>query len=150
MSHNPASFPRREFLTGAGALGALGALAAVVGQGLPRLSQATANPLPEWASSTPRAAQAYRAALASAPLLAELPCYCGCMESSTLAHASLRDCFLTAEGSLNPHGAGCGICVNEALSATTWQASGLSVAEIHGLIDETYGGAGCTVDRCVE
>jgi Protein of unknown function with PCYCGC motif len=150
MPENPASFPRREFLTGVFAFGALGALAAVSVPEVPGLLRAATRPLPTWATSSPQTARAYRAALASPQLLAQLPCYCGCMESPTLGHANLRDCYLYADGSLNTHAAGCGICQQEALSASTWQAAGLSVVEIHARIDDTYGGASCTVDRCVE
>jgi hypothetical protein len=150
MPENPAPFPRREFLTGVIAFGAFGALAAVVLPGLPALVSPPARPLPAWATSTPPMARAYRAALDSAQLLAQLPCYCGCMDSPTLAHANLRDCYVYADGSLNTHAAGCGICQEEALSATTWLAAGQSLAEIHQRIDDTYGGASCTVDRCVE
>ena len=150
MPENPASFPRRQFLTGVVAFGALGALAAVTTPGLPALVRAASSSLPTWATSSPQMAKAYRAALDAPRLLAQLPCYCGCMESPTLAHANLRDCFLYADGSLNTHAAGCGICQQEALSATAWQVEGLSVDEIHAHIDDLYGGASCTVDRCVE
>jgi len=36
-----------------------------------------------------------------------------------LAHVNLRDCYLYADGNLNTHAAGCGICQEERLSATT-------------------------------
>lgn len=150
MPDNPAPFPRREFLTGVMAFGAFGALAAVVLPGLPALVRRPARPLPAWATSSPRMARAYGAALHSTELLAQLPCYCGCMDSLTLAHANLRDCFVYADGNLNMHAASCGICQEEALSAATWLADGQSVAEIQQRIDDTFGGASCTVDRCVE
>jgi len=150
MPENPPSFPRREFLTGLLAFGSLGALAAVITPTLPALVSAASHPLPGWATGSPQMTRAYRAALGAPELLAQLPCYCGCMQSDTLHHANLRDCFLYADGSLNTHAAGCGICQQEALSASGWQASGLSVVEIHARIDDTFGGASCTVDRCVE
>jgi len=150
MAEHPASFPRREFLTGVIAFSAFGALAAVVVPGLPALVRPPVTALPAWATSTPQMARAYRAALHSPQLLAQLPCYCGCMDPRGLAHANLRDCYLYADGSLNTHAAGCGICQEEALSASTWLAAGQSVAEIQQGIDDAFGGAGCTVDRCVE
>lgn len=149
-TESPTPFPRRAFLTGVVAFGSVGALAAVTLPNIPVLVRDALAPLPVWAAATPQSARAYHAAMRRADLLAQLPCYCGCMTSATLAHQNLRDCYFLADGSLNTHAAGCGICQSEALDTDRLLMAGRSQADIRQEIDDTYGSASCTVDRCVE
>jgi Thioredoxin/Protein of unknown function with PCYCGC motif len=118
------AFPRRAFLISALSFGSLGVLAAVTLPGLQTLIHDAHRPLPAWASETPHTARAYHVALRRPDLLAQLNCYCGCMESPNLQHLNLHDCYLYADGTLNPHAAGCGICQAEALDADHWAMSG--------------------------
>jgi uncharacterized protein with PCYCGC motif len=149
MSSSPA-FPRRDFLIGVLGFGSLTALGATTLPGLPTLVQDANTPLPGWATGTARTARAYRIALRRSGLLADLNCYCGCMQSAELQHQNLRDCFLYVDGSLNQHAAGCGICQAEAVDAERWATQGWSSEKIRQQIDDAYGAAVCTVDRCVE
>jgi hypothetical protein len=146
----PASFPRRELLTGVVAFGSLGALATLTLPNIPALVRDALAPLPAWAAATPRSARAYHAAMRRADLLAQLPCYCGCMTSAPLAHQNLHACYFLADGSFNTHAAGCGICQSEALDADRLLLAGRSRVDVRQEIDDTYGSASCTADRCVD
>ena len=132
------------------AFGSVGALAALTLPNMPALVRDALAPLPAWAAATPRSARAYHAAMRRADVLAQLPCYCGCMTASTLAHQNLRDCYFLADGSLNTHAAGCGICQSEALDADRLLTAGWSRTDIWQEVDDTYGSASCTANRCVE
>jgi hypothetical protein len=150
MTDASSTFPRRAFLISALSFGSLGALAAVTLPSLPALMRDMRTPLPAWASDTPRTAHAYHIALRRSDLLGQLNCYCGCMQSAELHHLNLRDCFVYADGTFNPHAADCGICQAEAVDAERWANAGLSTTAIRERIDTTYGGPGCTTDRCVD
>ena len=63
------------------------------------------------------------------------PCYCGC---GPQGHASLRDCFLAADGSYEQHGAWCHICLEEARDIERLQAEGVSPSLIRAYIDGEY------------
>lgn len=63
--------------------------------------------------------------------IAQLPCYCHCDRS--IGHKSLYSCFL------DDHGAQCGVCMNEALTAYKLQKEQkLSPAQIREKIIEEY------------
>ena len=96
--------------------------------------------LPRYAYRSEPALVSYRYAIAEPALLAQLPCYCGCGKLE--GFENLRDCFVSADGDFNAHGANCQTCIDEALDAKKLQAQGLSVAHIRRTIDETYRGRG--------
>lgn len=79
----------------------------------------------------------YRFAASHDRHLSEVPCFCGC--ESFLAHRGLADCFLQPDGAWEPHAAGCGICVAEAVSVRTSLAAGESVAAARERVVATFG-----------
>ncbi len=86
----------------------------------------------------------YRFVEANQELAEQLPCYCGCGES--LAHRSLRDCFVRDGGEYDAHAAGCGVCLLESEDAQQLLADGETPAAIRAVIDERYGGLGTPTD----
>ncbi len=74
--------------------------------------------------------QAYTVARAHPELLAQLDCYCGCEEHE--GHKNLLTCFRTA------HGAGCDICIGEAVTAGKLAEGGMPVDEIRAALKERY------------
>jgi hypothetical protein len=133
-------------LSGVGAAG----LVLVLVDPVQRLFGRPGPPFPDWVSTMPKGPEAYAAALAQPELLATLPCFCGCMAFEQ-PHAGLKDCFIQpSSGALDPHGAFCETCQEEALDAVAWSKQGLSGHEIHGRVVATYadrdpasGGVGC-------
>ena len=74
---------------------------------------------------------AYRAAKEIPQTLAQLPCYCHCDMSK--GHKSLHSCFE------DEHGANCGICIGEAVTAYNLERQGLKPAQIREQIIRAYG-----------
>jgi DNA-binding helix-hairpin-helix protein with protein kinase domain len=68
-----------------------------------------------------------------------LRCWCGC--EAAFDHASLLECFVTADGSWEAHGAGCAVCLGEAATARQRLAAGVPITAIAAEIDATYGPA---------
>lgn len=83
---------------------------------------------------TGAAAEAYRAAAAIPDVLDRLYCYCECEQHS--GHRSLKSCFATE------HGAGCDICINEALLAKVLHDQGRTADEIKAAVDREFAGYG--------
>lgn len=78
----------------------------------------TADP----AAYTGRAREAYQAARDYPGVLAELPCFCGCMKHS--GHTSNLDCFKDNHGSI------CSMCQDIALAARDLTRQGKSKDEV--------------------
>ncbi len=78
--------------------------------------------------------QAYTVAEKHPELLAQLDCYCGCEQHE--GHKNLLDCFRTT------HGAGCDICVGEAVTAGQMYESGTPVDQIRDALRTRYGHGG--------
>jgi len=78
-----------------------------------------------------RVREAYKVAGEIPDIFAGLHCYCGCDKSD--GHRYLLDCFA------DDHGAGCNICVNEALDAHALFMTGTPPDEIRTFIDKKYG-----------
>jgi hypothetical protein len=74
---------------------------------------------------------AYEAARNHPELLAQLHCYCGCQEHE--GHKSLLDCFRT------DHGAQCGTCMGEAITAAQMYEGGSPVEQIADALRKQYG-----------
>jgi hypothetical protein len=85
-------------------------------------------------------AAAYRFIAANPELAERLACYCGCGE--TMAHRHLRDCFWADDGRPDAHGAGCGVCLAEAIEAERLLAEGWDAAAIAEAIDDEFGPLG--------
>ncbi|HEX6659519.1 MAG TPA: PCYCGC motif-containing (lipo)protein [Ilumatobacter sp.] len=79
----------------------------------------------------------YRAAADHGEHFAALPCYCGC--DTTLAHRSLRDCFITPSGDWDAHASGCEICTAEAVTALELLDAGVPAATVQAQIIDQYG-----------
>lgn len=75
--------------------------------------------------------QAYIVARDHPELLAQLDCYCGCEQNE--GHKNLLDCFRTN------HGAGCDICVGEAVTAGQMLSQGTPVDQIREALRARYG-----------
>jgi hypothetical protein len=73
----------------------------------------------------PVVAKAYAVAGRIPQVLAQQPCYCGC---ETRGHGNLLDCFATE------HGAGCTICLKEALLADEMTREGASPKDVRAAI----------------
>ena len=109
-------------------------------------TNAAPGDLPDFVYTSADSVAAYRLALEQGDLLAQMPCYCGCVNLPQDAHRRLLDCFVDEDGSLDSHASACTICQDIALDAVRWQDEGLSVAEIRSRIDEKYGAYGPTTD----
>ncbi len=86
---------------------------------------------PNLFSSDPKARAAYQVARDIPEILAELPCFCGCMTSH--GHENNLFCFK------DEHGSACTICEDIALDARDMHARGLPVEKIRDTIRERYG-----------
>jgi hypothetical protein len=120
------------------AIGATLTIRAFGGGSAGRAATVDLSGLPKMSADT-RAA--YEAAPSHQILYGHLPCYCGCAVLKQ-PHASLRDCFLKADGSFEGHAAGCKICTDIALDALAMEKNGDSHATIRAAIDAKYVRAG--------
>jgi len=85
-------------------------------------------------SFTGRARAAYQAAKDVPEILAQLPCFCGCMGSPELGHKSNLYCFADSHGNI------CELCQTIALEAKEMNRKGIPVETIRSNIRKTYGG----------
>ncbi len=101
-------------------------------------------PLPQvqFASARPAALTraAYEFAARHPEVLRHMPCYCGCERNG---HGNNEDCFISrrqADGrpEWNPHGIGCGICIDVAREAARLHREGVKVRDIRTAIDARY------------
>ncbi|HEY2381640.1 MAG TPA: CYCXC family (seleno)protein [Terriglobia bacterium] len=82
---------------------------------------------------TGRAREAYQAARDIPEILAQLPCFCGCVDS--LGHHNNLYCFADSHGSI------CDLCQDIALSAQDMHRKGMPISQIRDNIRATYGNA---------
>ena len=85
---------------------------------------------PSYFSKDPKAQAAYQVAKDMPEVLAELPCFCGCM--TALGHQSNLFCFR------DEHGSGCNICEDIALDARDLHQQGFSIERIKETIRERF------------
>jgi hypothetical protein len=85
---------------------------------------------PELFKDDPKAQASYQAAKDIPEILAELPCFCGCMKH--YGHKNNLFCFSDS------HGAGCNVCENIALDAKEMHSRGASIEEIKKAINDRY------------
>ena len=81
-----------------------------------------------WFAQQPYQRRVYEAAAANASVLYQLPCRCHC---GRMGHTSLRTCFETT------HGAGCDVCMKEALYAALQTSKGKTPAQIRDGIERS-------------
>lgn len=74
--------------------------------------------------------QAYIVARDHPELLAQLDCYCGCEQHE--GHKNLLTCFRTR------HGAGCDICIGEAVAAGKLADGGMPVEQIRTALHQQF------------
>jgi hypothetical protein len=77
-----------------------------------------------------RARAAYQAAKEIPEVLAQLPCFCGCMDS--LGHKSNLYCFADNHGNI------CDLCQSIALDAQEMHHKGMTISQIRENIRNTY------------
>jgi len=94
---------------------------------LPKPNVATLDP----AQFSGQARIAYEAAREVPEVLAQLPCYCGCM--SGFGHRNNLDCFH------DNHGVECTMCQEIAIDARDMYKSGLEISRIREKIKDKYG-----------
>jgi hypothetical protein len=87
---------------------------------------------PSYFSKDPKAQAAYQVAKDMPEVLAELPCFCGCM--TALGHESNLFCFR------DEHGSGCNICEDVALEARDLHQKGLTIEKIKETIRQHFAG----------
>lgn len=101
-------------------------------------------PLPEVRFASARPAPLTRAAYDFAArhpeVLRQIPCFCGCERNG---HGHVADCFVAkrdADGrpEWNPHGIGCGICIDIVRETSRLHRDGTAVAEIRKAIEAKY------------
>jgi hypothetical protein len=78
-----------------------------------------------------RTREAYEAAKEVPEVLAQLPCYCGCM--SGFGHKNNLDCFH------DDHGVECTMCQSIALDARGMYKNGFEIDRIRQIIKDRYG-----------
>lgn len=81
-----------------------------------------------WFAESPVQKRAYAAAAANGNVLYQLPCKCHC---TRIGHTSLRSCFESQ------HGAGCDVCMKEAMYAADQTAKGKTPAQIRAGINRS-------------
>jgi hypothetical protein len=94
---------------------------------LPKPNVTTLDP----AIFTGKARSAYEAAKEVPEVLAQLPCFCGCMTG--FGHKNNLDCFH------DEHGVECSMCQDIALDARDMYKNGFEIVRIRQLIKEKYG-----------
>jgi len=105
---------------------------------------ADAAALPAELGSEPRrVTEAYRFAAANPDVVKQMPCYCGC---NSMDHTSNYSCFWQAEGVVELHATGCGICVDIAQDTIQGLSQGRSLADIRAQIDQDYSRFGPSTD----
>lgn len=80
----------------------------------------------------PEAKLAYDAARKYPATLDRIHCFCECQESTKFAHKTLLTCFT------DTHGAGCGICIREALQAAQLKERGASDQEVEMVVESLF------------
>jgi hypothetical protein len=149
MDSEVASVSRRTFLTAVASFGSMAALAWATLPNLPGLLRQASVELPNWATTTPVSAGAYRTAVLRPDLLVALPCFCGCA-TYTPAHRSLYDCFVRPDGTFETHAAGCSTCQEEALAAVRWADQGLTVADVRSNVVSKFEDRGPSTDSAAD
>jgi len=98
-----------------------------------------ATPL-DLASVSPNVAAHYRYVKAHQDAYSQIPCFCGCDRS--LAHRSLLDCYVQADGvGWEAHASGCGICIAESVTARRLLNGGRDPTSVRAAVIAEFGSA---------
>ena len=98
-------------------------------EALPKPNITTIDP----ARFSGRTRSAYQAAREVPEVLAQLPCYCGCMNPGGFGHRSNLDCFH------DEHGVECSMCQDIALDARNMWNNGWEIERIREAVKNKYG-----------
>ncbi len=93
--------------------------------------------LPDYALQTEEISGAYAIATQIPDVLEKMPCYCSCGASA--GHKSLKNCYISDDGSFDRHGSFCKLCIDEAYDIYGWYREGVPLEEIRYRIDRAYG-----------
>ena len=108
---------------------------------IPILSPRTAGKLPDYAVTNAMTLKAYKYATEHPEVLEQIPCYCGCGVHGSIAsggkpHKSVRDCFISDNGSYDDHASYCDTCVGIAMKAESYFPNGITIPG-SGLVETT-------------
>ena len=101
-------------------------------------------PLPQvqfaFARPEPMTRAAYAFAARHPEVLRHMPCFCGCERHG---HGHNEDCFVATRENdgrpvWNPHGVGCGICIDVAREAARLHKAGVPLDEVRSAIERKY------------
>lgn len=132
--------PRRRHAVTAVALGVIALVTIAVGAAHDSerpSAMAAPNGILDISTVSARIGDEYRYAAAHLDGYRELRCWCGCEDA--FRHRSLADCFVRDDGRWEAHGAGCGVCIAEAILARERIDAGVALDEIAEELDRTYG-----------
>lgn len=89
------------------------------------------------ATVSPAVAAEYHYAADHTDAYRQMRCWCGCEKA--FGHRSLADCFVRPDGAWEAHGAGCGVCTAEAMTARKRLDAGDNPALIARDLDARFG-----------
>lgn len=122
-------------------LAVVGCSAMPSGEAGSELAMAPMSDMPADVQQAPATvSEAYRFAAANAPVMQQIPCYCGCGD---LGHKSNYACYVAGaevSGRLryDQHALGCSICVDITQDVMRLLRQGKRMAEIRTYVDTTY------------
>ncbi len=98
----------------------------------PILTPRKADKLPDYAVTNAMTLKAYTYATEHPEVLEQIPCYCGCGEHGSIAsggkpHKSVRDCFISDNGTYDDHASYCDTCVGIAMKAQNYFPDGIPI-----------------------
>lgn len=101
-------------------------------------NKAADSEFPSFVYGSSESLASFRTAVANKDILAQMPCYCGCVETAEPKHKSLQQCFFKPEGGFEKHAAGCDLCGKEAVEVAQWHTEGKPAKEVRQLLDQKY------------
>jgi len=99
----------------------------------PILTPRKAGKLPDFAVTNAMTLKAYTYATEHPEVLEQIPCYCGCGSHGSVAsggkpHKSVRDCFISDNGTYDDHASFCDTCVGIAMKAESYFPNGIPIS----------------------
>jgi len=99
---------------------------------IPILTPRKAGKLPDFAVTNAMTLKAYTYATEHPEVLEQIPCYCGCGQHGSVAsggkpHKSVRDCFISDNGTYDNHASFCDTCVGIAMKAQSYFPNGIPI-----------------------
>lgn len=97
--------------------------------------------LPSYALINDKITEGYLFATENPDALTGVNCHCGCMKTvhgGRIHSRGLIDCFKKENGEYDSHGAGCSMCINDALEVKRMTKQNMSKEDIKRIIDNKY------------